>query len=165
MNAPTILALLAIGIAILVPTYFHWQKRKLGRVAIRFAGETCHPEKPIAGNVTVQLAAGGQTGPVRLTLRCTERLKGEGPLPSAERARKTIVLSDGIVLDKGLPSDLAFSVSLPADPRSRDHTRHATRGAMPKMLRRDYDWWCIAEVETPAGATLDTIARVPLQIA
>ena len=149
MNTPTFLALIAIGLAIVVPAFFHIRKRMKGRVEIEFDGRTCDPEKPIAGNVAIQLASGGQTGPVRVTVRCSERLDGNGQPATAIRAEKTVVLTDGVALKDGQTHALEFSVPLPDDELTRGHTAHATHGSMLSMMRRDYDWWCIAEVETP----------------
>ncbi|WP_316015723.1 hypothetical protein [Roseobacter sp. HKCCA0434] len=162
MNTVTWIALLGIALGILIPIIVNLRRRSLGRVRIDLDGPTQSPDSSIMGTVHLRMARPGRSGPVRLTLRCTERLDGDGQPTSGVRAEETWQISDGLDFAPGEERKVPFELSLPGGSRVDAHTIHATRGTLPSVMRRDYDWWCIAEAETSGGVTLRAIERINL---
>lgn len=162
MNIATSIAIAAIAVAIVVPLVLHVRKRLMGRVWIDFSDKSLDPEQPITGTVAVRFAKAGTYGPVSVVFRCSERLDGNGQLNSGVRFEQTLLLRDSSAFIAGQKQEFGFSFRLPNDPGNIGRTKFATRGSMPSALRRDYDWWCIAEVETPNKVTFRSIERLPL---
>lgn len=162
MNLPTKIVLIAIAAAIIVPLFFSLRKKAMGSVRLEFDSSSIDPDGQVSGTVAFRFSTAGQTGPVRLTLRCTERLDGNGQPTSGIRAEEHFVLSEGLTIVSRERQQLAFSVELPTDPAARAQTAHATQGSMPSMLRKDFDWWCVVEIEGPGGISFSAIERIPL---